>query len=56
MPLLRGGAVADGKVVTDWPGLQQPQDDRDLKATIDKRQHFKHILQGHLGILLTRGR
>lgn len=48
--LLMGGAVNGGKVITDWPGLKQLRDGRDLRATVCTRKLFKGILQDHLGI------
>lgn len=50
--LLMGGAVAGGRVVTNWPGLAQNQlrDGRDLEATLDTRQLFKGLLMDHLGV------
>ena len=52
LALLMGGAVAGGRVITQWPGLAQNQlvDGRDLQATYDTRQLFKGILQDHLGV------
>lgn len=48
--LLLGGAVAGGQVISQWPGLSQLQDDRDLKATLCTRALFKGLLQDHLNI------
>jgi uncharacterized protein (DUF1501 family) len=52
---LAGGAVAGGKVHTDWPGLAPSQliQQRDLRATIDTRSLFKGILADHLGVART---
>jgi uncharacterized protein (DUF1501 family) len=49
---LLGGAVAGGRVVSDWPGLKRAQlhDNRDLKPTIDLRAVFKGVLHDHLEI------
>ena len=49
---LAGGAVAGGKVHTDWPGLAPAQliDQRDLRATMDTRSLFKGVLADHLGV------
>lgn len=45
--LLTGGAVKGGRVVTDWPGLQDDQlfEGRDLKPTTDLRAVLKGILK-----------
>jgi uncharacterized protein (DUF1501 family) len=53
---LAGGAVAGGKVHTDWPGLAPSQliQWRDLRATIDTRSLFKGILADHLGVARSR--
>lgn len=50
--LLLGGAVAGGRVVSDWPGLGPTQllDGRDLNPTIDLRGILKGVLQDHLGL------
>lgn len=48
--LLLGGAVAGGRVITDWPGLATLQDGRDLRATICTRRLFKGIIMDHFGI------
>ena len=52
---LAGGAVAGGKVHTDWPGLAPSQliQQRDLRATIDTRSLFKGVLADHLGVART---
>lgn len=52
--LALGGAVAGGRVLTDWPGLA-PQDrfeGRDLRTTTDVRALFKTALHQHLGLPL----
>jgi uncharacterized protein (DUF1501 family) len=45
-----GGAVAGGRVVTDWPGLSKAQrfEGRDLRATTDLRAVMKGVLADHL--------
>lgn len=50
--LLVGGAVAGGRVVTDWPGLRSADlfEGRDLRPTADLRSVFKGILADHLGL------
>lgn len=48
--LLYGGAINGGRVITDWPGLANLQDGRDLVATTCTRRLFKGILRDHLGI------
>ncbi|HYZ32018.1 MAG TPA: DUF1501 domain-containing protein, partial [Crenalkalicoccus sp.] len=47
---LVGGAVAGGKVRTDWPGLGQGKlfEDRDLAPTTDLRAVAKGLLRDHL--------
>jgi uncharacterized protein (DUF1501 family) len=49
---LLGGAVAGGRVVTDWPGLAQDRllEGRDLMPTADLRAVAKAVLIGHLGL------
>ena len=48
---LVGGAVAGGRVVTDWPGLARSAlyQGRDLAPRIDLRSVFKGVLAAHLG-------
>ena len=50
--LLAGGAVAGGKVIADWPGLQSGDlyENRDLYPTSDLRSLFKTLLVGHIEI------
>ncbi len=50
--MLLGGAVAGGRVVTDWPGLRSADlyQGRDLKPTTDIRSVFKAVLAEHLGL------
>ncbi len=45
-----GGAVAGGRVITDWPGLSKAQrfEGRDLRATTDLRAVMKGVLADHL--------
>jgi uncharacterized protein (DUF1501 family) len=47
-----GGAVAGGRVITDWPGLSRASllDSRDLKPTRDLRTVMKGVLRDHLGV------
>ncbi|WP_439607087.1 DUF1501 domain-containing protein [Hydrogenophaga sp.] len=49
---LAGGAVAGGRVLTDWPGLGRHEllDGRDLRPTRDIRSLFVPLLQRHLGV------
>ena len=48
--LLVGGAVAGGRVMTDWPGLARGQllEGRDLRPTIETRALFKGLLRDQL--------
>jgi uncharacterized protein (DUF1501 family) len=48
---LAGGAVAGGRVATDWPGLANSAlyDGRDLRPTTDLRSILKGVLATHLG-------
>jgi uncharacterized protein (DUF1501 family) len=48
---LTGGAVAGGRVVTDWPGLANSAlyESRDLRPTLDLRSIVKGVLGAHLG-------
>jgi uncharacterized protein (DUF1501 family) len=48
--ILTGGAVAGGRIVTDWPGLGDKQlyEGRDLMPTTDLRSVFKSLLAEHL--------
>ena len=50
--LLAGGAVAGGRVVSDWPGLADDQllEGRDLRPTIETRAVFKGLLRDQLGV------
>ncbi|MEO8064014.1 MAG: DUF1501 domain-containing protein [Pseudomonadota bacterium] len=49
---LLGGAVAGGRVLTDWPGLSRANlfENRDLKPTRDLRTVMKGVLRDHLGV------
>jgi uncharacterized protein (DUF1501 family) len=50
--ILLGGAVAGGRVVTDWPGLRGADlyQGRDLQPTTDMRSVFKAVLAEHLDV------
>ncbi|MGO8920628.1 MAG: DUF1501 domain-containing protein [Stellaceae bacterium] len=48
--LLMGGAVKGGRMLGDWPGLAQLQDDRDLRVATDSRRVMKALLRDHLGL------
>jgi uncharacterized protein (DUF1501 family) len=48
--LLLGGAVAGGRVVGSWRGLQSLHDGRDLAVTTDLRAVLSGVLRDHLGI------
>ena len=50
--LLAGGAVAGGRVISDWPGLRPADlyESRDLAPTTDLRAILKGVLQDHLGL------
>jgi uncharacterized protein (DUF1501 family) len=52
MALLVGGAVAGGRVITDWPGLSARAlyQGRDLMPTLDLRCVLKGVLEEHLGV------
>jgi uncharacterized protein (DUF1501 family) len=45
-----GGAVKGGRMAGDWPGLEQLQDDRDLRVATDSRRVMKALLRDHLGL------
>lgn len=49
---LAGGAVAGGRVLTDWPGLARAQllDARDLRPTVDIRSLIAPVLQRQLAL------
>ena len=50
--LLAGGAVKGGRVIADWPGLNQASlyQNRDLKPTTDLRAILKGVLRDHLRV------
>lgn len=50
--LLAGGAVAGGRVITDWPGLgaRDLHEGRDLRATLDLRAVCKGLLNSQFGL------
>ncbi len=50
--LLAGGALKGGRVVADWPGLndQDLYQGRDLRPTTDLRAVLKGLLRDHLGV------
>lgn len=52
--LMLGGAVKGGRVIADWPGLQDAAlfEGRDLKPTLDLRAVLKGVLADHLGVPL----
>jgi len=47
-----GGAVAGGRMITDWPGLgaKDLYQGRDLRPTLDLRSVFKSVLGDHLRV------
>lgn len=49
---LAGGSVHGGRVLADWPGLQNSAlyEGRDLRPTMDLRAVFKGVLSGHLDV------
>jgi uncharacterized protein (DUF1501 family) len=49
---LAGGAIAGGRVIADWPGLQDTQlyQNRDLAPTTDLRALLKGVLTDQLGL------
>ena len=54
--LLAGGAVAGGKVLSQWPGLADVQlyQSRDLMPTTDLRAVMKTVLYQHMGVARDR--
>jgi uncharacterized protein (DUF1501 family) len=52
MALLVGGAVAGGRVISDWPGLSSRAlyQGRDLAPTLDLRSVLKGLLEEHVGV------
>jgi len=49
---LAGGAVAGGRVLSDWPGLASSDlyQGRDLAPTLDLRSVFRAVLEQHLAL------
>jgi uncharacterized protein (DUF1501 family) len=49
---LLGGAIAGGRVISDWPGLSRAAllENRDLRPTMDLRSSMKGVLRDHLGV------
>ncbi|HUC61207.1 MAG TPA: DUF1501 domain-containing protein [Alphaproteobacteria bacterium] len=47
---LFGGALAGGRVIADWPGLDRLYQDRDLAPTRDVRAATKTVLRDHFEI------
>jgi uncharacterized protein (DUF1501 family) len=45
-----GGAIEGGRIAGDWPGLDQLEDNRDLRVATDSRRVMKAILRDHLGL------
>lgn len=45
-----GGRVHGGRVLSDWPGLDDLYDERDLHVTTDVRGVFKGVLAQHFGV------
>jgi len=52
MAFLVGGAVAGGRVISDWPGLSSRAlyQGRDLAPTLDLRSVLKGLLEEHVGV------
>jgi uncharacterized protein (DUF1501 family) len=48
--LMMGGAIKGGRVAGDWPGLDQLEEDRDLRVATDSRRIMKAVLRDHLGL------
>ena len=48
--LVMGGAVRGGRMHGDWPGLDQLEENRDLRVATDSRAVLKGVLRDHLGI------
>lgn len=48
--LLLGGAISGGRVLSDWPGLRDLHQRRDLPITTDLRSVLSGVLKDHLGI------
>jgi uncharacterized protein (DUF1501 family) len=45
-----GGAISGGRVLSDWPGLRDLHQRRDLTITTDLRSVLSGVLKDHLGI------
>jgi len=45
-----GGALKDGRVIADWPGIKEADlyQNRDLQPTTDLRAVLKGVLKDHL--------
>jgi uncharacterized protein (DUF1501 family) len=48
--LVMGGAVNGGRIAGDWTGLDQLEENRDLRAATDIRAVLKGVLRDHLGL------
>jgi uncharacterized protein (DUF1501 family) len=48
--LVLGGAVRGGRIAGDWTGLDQLEENRDLRAATDIRAVLKGVLRDHLGL------
>lgn len=50
--LFAGGALAGGRVLTEWPGLSEPDlyEERDLMPTRDLRALAAWVLRDHMGL------
>jgi len=48
--LLLGGAVKGGRIAGDWPGLDQLEENRDLRMATDLRAVAKGVLRDHMGV------
>jgi uncharacterized protein (DUF1501 family) len=52
--LVLGGAVRGGRIAGDWTGLDQLEENRDLRAATDIRAVLKGVLRDHLGLAPAR--
>ncbi|MEI9985300.1 MAG: DUF1501 domain-containing protein [Aliidongia sp.] len=52
--LVLGGAVRGGRIAGDWTGLDQLEENRDLRAATDIRAVLKGVLRDHLGVAPAR--
>ena len=52
MSCVAGGALKGGRVVADWPGVNDVHlyENRDLKPTTDLRAVLKGVLRDHLRV------